>query len=860
MRSARLVLTKKINLRHLLGHKLRTALTVAGVAAGVALVFSISVINTTLLESARGSVRELAGAAEIEVAAADPTGLPAEVVDEVASVPGVERAVPLVRVTTKVTGPRGSERALVLGATADFTSLFPEGAADDISIEGGFGSLGGGLVLSQPVAEAVGIRTGDEALVGTPAGARRLEVTGIISGGPLALLNGGDLGAMFLPAAQATFAKEGRVDSIYVVVDAEHSVASVDRELESKLEAAVVGPPGERGRGFEQTFAALSTLTSLAGFVALFVALFVVYNTMSMALVERRREISMAQALGARRRDLVSAFLAEAAVIGAFSSAAGIGLGLVMARVLVARAVARYTILPLTGSGPIVVRPAHLLLAAAGGLLVCLGGAYVPARKVLSVSPVEALRPEASYEWTGSRGPRAGRVRLLAGTLSVAASLGLLVIFATMPDREWLAAAGLLAGLAGITLLLPAIVPVAVRFVRPLVRRGFGPVGRLASDALEKNPGRTTFTVGALVLTLAMVVSVGAALGSYESEIKRQARFWFGAPIYVTSDSFNGLGSDQPLPAAFEEEIEAVEGVRSAYAQRYGSVDVRGEQALLYALPVDEARRAGATDRLSGVTGGDETALVEGLRAGGVVVSRFTADHYGLEPGGSIELPTPSGLHRFPVAGIFPDLASFDSMYIDLAVYRRLWRDDKADRFAVLLEEGADAGAVAAALKEMVTAEGAPAEVLSKDQLIGSILDAIRGLFSIARAIQLAALVIAGLTIANTMFTAVFERRWESALSRAVGMTSRELRRVVALEAGVLGLVGSAGAVLLGSVLGLLMTRIMEVQFSWSVTFREPWALVGLALAGGIAISIVAGALPSRLAARTPIVESLRYE
>jgi putative ABC transport system permease protein len=248
------------------------------------------------------------------------------------------------------------------------------------------------------------------------------------------------------------------------------------------------------------------------------------------------------------------------------------------------------------------------------------------------------------------------------------------------------------------------------------------------------------------------------------------------------------------------------------------------------------------------------------LRAGGVVISRLTAKKHGVVSGDSLTIPTPTGARDFEVAGTFSDLASFDSMYIDYATYRRFWDDDKVDRFAVVLNGNADEAATRSALSLELQHRDVPAEVLSKQELIDTILNAIRGLFSIARGIQIAALLIAVLTIANTMFTAVLERRWESALSRALGMTARQLRSSVMIEAGIIGVVGSAGAVLLGLLLGYVMTQIMEVQFSWVVAFHTPWGLLLAAIATGSVVSIAAGALPSRTAARTSIIESLRYE
>lgn len=850
-----------VNLRHFRRRKMRTALTAGGIAAGVALVFSISVINGTLLSSARASVRDLAGAAELEVASADTTGLPGRDVQLVAGVTGVEKAVPVLRVNTKLTGGDGSRRILVLGVTPQFSSLFPTGLDDDdLRFEGGVGD-GDGLILSGSLAADLEAPIGTKVAVEGPSGPSLLTVTGTVSGGPVSLLNGGDLGAMFLPAAQRAFGREDRVDSIYVVTSPQADLTALSREIDERLGgAAIVGPPGERGRGFDETFGALSTLTSLAGLVALFVAMFVVYNTMSMSLAERRREISMLQTFGATTKQVAGAFLAEAALLGAVSATVGIALGALLAAVLVAPAATQYSILPLTSVGGVSVTSGEVAVAGFGGLLVALLGALIPALRVLNVAPVESLRPEASYEWTSPR--RTDRLRSFRLPLAVGAlvtALGLLALFARSPQVKPLAIAGLLAGLSGITLLLPSVVPAAIRSLRVVTEKTLGTVGRLAADALLKNPGRTTYTVGALVLTLGMVVSVGAALGSYEDQVESQARATFAAPLYVGSSSFTGLGSDQPLSRDLEGDIEAVPEVASAYPQRYVSVDIDGSQALLYAVPTLEAEHAGAAERFAGAAE-DEATLVEGLRAGGVVVSALTAKRHALETGGFLDIPTPTGARRFPVVGTFPDLASFDSMYIDYGTYRRYWKDDKVDRFAVLLRPGVDEITARTSLGAAVTRSGSPAEVLTKDALIDRILKAIRGLFSIARGIQVAALLIAILTIANTMFTTVFERRWESGLSRALGMGPRQLRRSVMIEAATIGVVGSVGAAVLGILLGYVMTRIMEVQFSWSIAFHAPWFLVVGSIVTGSLVSVAAGTLPSRIATRTPIIEALRYE
>jgi putative ABC transport system permease protein len=860
MRAATMLL-RRVNLRHLSRKKLRTVLTVGGIASGVALMFSISVLNATLLSSFRSSIRDLAGSAELEVSAPDAAGLPARYLELIAGVPGVERSVPVVRTTTKVTGATGSERLVILGITPEFVTLFPRagGPLGGVDVSGGFGPRGDGLLLASSVADRLDLRTGATAALETPAGTRPVTVTGRISGGAIGLLNGGEIGVMLLPAAQEMFDRGQRVDSVYVASDPTLPLSEVDAALEDALDgAAVVGPPGERNRGLERVFSSLATLLSMGGTVALFVSLFVVYNTMAMSLAERRREISMTIALGARRSAIFGAFLSEAILLGLVSSLLGLGGGLWLASTLVDRAADDFRIFSITASGPITVDPTSVLLALFGGLAVSVIGAYIPARRVLGVAPIESLRPVAAYEWEGAQG-LGSRGILFAGVAGVAASAGFLVAFLVRPDQRWIVTVGLLFGLTGVSLLLPRVVPWAIRILRPLLIRGFGTEGRLSGDALAKNPARSTFTVAALVLTLGLVVGVAGALSSYESQIERTATALIGAPVYVTSESFTGLISDQPLRGSLAEDLEKIEGVRFVYPLRFALLDLGDEQGLIYAIDVEGALEQGATSEMDAITD-DPAGFLSGLRRGEINVSRLSAENLGVEVGERVELPTPSGAASFRVAAVFDDLLSFNSFYLDIQTYRELWSDHKADEFGVLLEDGVSVAEVKPRLEESIARRGLPAVVYEKEELVSRLLQVVAGTFELARGVQLAALVVAILTIANTMFTAVLERRWEMGLERALGMGGSQLGRTVLLEAASIGVIGGIGGIVLGGVTGFFMTQAMEAEFSWRVPFHLPLTSLALALVGATVLAALAGLLPSRLAVRTPIIESLRYE
>ena len=852
-------IVRRINLRHARRHRLRTLLTIAGVASGVALTFSINVINTTLVTSFRSSVRELAGDAELEVAAADASGLPAAAVETVQDTPGVDRAVPILRSTTRISGFEGTSRVLVVGATPEFTTLVPRGLGPLGEMRVDVGGDPNGLLLAEELASSLGVGAGDRVAVETPTGTEPVEVAGTVGGALVDALNGGDVGVMLLPAAQELFGKRGRVDSIYVVIEGDVSVDEAERSLEDALQGvATIGPPGERGAGFERVFDSLGTLLSMGGTVALFVALFVVYNTMSMSLAERRREISMVLAFGAPPRAVFAAFLTEALVLGVIASVLGVLSGLLLAQVLVQRATEALSFLPLAAAGSIDVSSSAVAIGVGGGVFVSLIGAYVPARRVLRVSPIESLRPEAAYEWTNTTLRIRGR-SFVGGLILLGGAVASFVAFLLAPEQRWIVSLGLVLGLGGVTLLLPTVVPWALRLLRPLARRGFGTVGRLSIDAVEKNPGRSTFTVAALVLTLGLVVAVASALGSYRAQIDRLIDALVGADLYVSSSSYTGVTSDQPLTADVKGVLAGTPGVGFVYPLRFSFIELDGSQALLNAIPVGAALERGASTELGAITE-DPAAFTAGLRRGEIAISSLTAKTRELEVGDELTLPAPTGRRSFRVAATYDDLTSFESIYMSYATFTKYWRDRSADEFGVLIEPGASRAEVGSRLEALIEEGELPAEVYTKEELGERILRTVEGTFSLANGIQLAALVVAIFTIANTMFTAVLERRWEMGLQRAIGMSGKQLGRTVLLEAAAIGVVGGAGGAVLGTASGLVMTKAMEAQFAWRVPFETPWLLIAASVAVGVLVAAAAGVIPSRLAVRARIIESLRYE
>lgn len=854
---ALLALAWRLNVRHFAARRLRASLTVAGIAGGVALVFSITAINSTLFSTVRATIRDVAGAAEIEVSGPGPNSLPADLQTRVEAAEGVAGAVPVLRVMAPVKGSDGTARAMVLGVTPEFAHLFPRDAPV-ARLSGGFGG-GTGLVLAEDLTAAIGVSRGGSVFVDTPGGPRELQVTGTLGGSALRSVNGGHVGVMFLPAAQAVFDRQDRIDALYVVTDPKADRADVAAAVRTVVPPGIkVGDPAGRSRSLDDTLQSVTALTSLAAIVALFVAVFVVYNTVSVSLAERRRDIAMTLSLGATKRQLALAFAIEAVLLGVVAAAVGIGSGFAIASVLLDAATSGYEVLlPVGNVGALVVTPGQILLSVAAGTLVSTVGASLPVHRLLKIAPVEALRPTGGTsgpETTGAGSPL-GAVAGLVLVLVVGAS----VVFFDF-DFTWsVAVAVLLPVMVGVTLLLPWSVRFALALLTPVVRIA-GVVGALAAAALERNLRRTTLTVGALVMTSALVIGVAGALGSMKAEVERRTRVWFFAPLYVTAETYTGFSSDQPLRRDLRPRLEAIAGVKHALPQRYGVAELGGEQTILYGVSTGEARELGVVEDFPPHVRNYWDEVLDRMTGSTVAISHYTADTLGTGPGEDITLPTPRGERSFRVVSLFDDLAPFNTLYIELDTYSRLWNDRGADRFSIFPEPGTSIGELRKEIERELDASGAPAIVQTSTEVGGEILEIVEGTWSLARAVQLAAMLIAALTIANTMLIAVLERRWEFGLQRAVGMSLSQLGRSVVLEAGVIGVIGAAGAALLGTLLGVAMTQLMEGQFSWTIPFAVPFATIGMVALGATAISVGAALHPRAVALRAPIIESLRYE
>ena len=826
--------------RGLRARPMRTGLTTAGVALGVAVLFAGLATNAGIDAAVDRAVSSLVGRADLRVAAFGETGLSETAIATIRATPGVAVASPVFERRTYLgAGLFGPGDALPPPVTVAGIEPAAEAALHDLTLsEGLFLTTPGtrDALVTATLAREDGLGLGSTIGVETIDAPVYLRVVGILTGdGPWAA-GGGRAVVMTLENAQEMFGAEGvtRIDIGTM------TPGSVTEALEATLlgEPYVLSSPSDIGAAMRASTGDFAATTALIGAIALFTGAFLIFNSLSMTVVERVRELGLLRAAGASRRQLTSFILVQATAIGIAGSVLGVLLGAVLAA-----GIASW--LGAVGSVPLgapVVTLEDAVAALAIGVVVTLAAAIEPARRAGRISPVEALKARLDLPTA-----RRARLRWLVAVFALVGVAGLLI---------WPGAAGdaaLVRALLVYAILL--VVALAVPFLLPVVARIAGvPFGvlarleeRLARASMLRDRGRAALTVGALTIGLAMIVALGG--------VGQHARSAAGAWI---ADVVPG---DVVLTSIFPRALDEFDDVLATPA--VASISPIGT----FPIAVGGVRTDGvamvgadlaADGRLRFVAGDRATALAAIDAGGAVLVPAGVAGREGLGLESTIEATAADGsVLALRVVGITERTLpgpTGETLIVGWSDAERLGIAG-ADAFAVRFGPSATAAdrAELAAVARSLALEPAPLGRI--EGAIGQALDRVFGLFDV---LALVAVVVASLGIVNTLTMNVFERVREIGVLRAAGMTRRQVWRSVVVEAGITGLVGAMCGVLAGLLVGGVM--IVLGGGRWDVATAVPWPAVGAAFVLGVVLAMLAAAYPARLASGVSIVRAVGYE
>jgi putative ABC transport system permease protein len=828
--------------RNLRARPLRSLLSALGVALGVAVLFAGLATNAGIEASVDSTVGDLVGRAQLRVAAFGEAGLSAATLETVEETPGIAVSAPALQRRTYL-GP-DIEAGGTLPPPVTVLGVDPvvEPQLHDLHVVAGSmlrEPAEPSAMISEQLAEEDGLGLGS-ALTMQGAGERiTYRVIAILAGdGPL---NGafGRIVVVPLETAQAVFG-ESAVTRIDLGLEQGVDPATVASALEDRLrlEPYVLSTPQEIAASLRGSTADFDATTSLIAAIALFAGAFLMFNTLSMTVVEQVRDVGLLRAAGATRRQVTWFMLSQAIAIGGLGSLIGVGLGALLAAAMVAyvRTIGSVTL------GRPTIPPDAVVVAFLVGLGVTIAAALEPARRAGRIQPVEALKARLDLPTA-----RQARLRWLAAVFVVVSLVGLVVAprgAGVVPSLVVYAI--LLAG----TMLTPFVLPAIARVAGIPFAFVLRFEERLARASVVRDPSRTALTLGALTIGLGMIV----ALGGVGQHARAAAGAWIAdvVPGELLLTSIRPVAPDEGIDA---ELLAGVPGIARISPMATFDVALNGTRT-------DAAAVVGADLAADGrlrFTAGDRGAALTAIDAGGATIAPASlADRLGLAVDQVLTVPTATGQALdLRVVGIVERSipgSTAEALLVGWADAATLGVVG-ADAFAVRFAPDAPVGA-RDALRDLATSYAL--DFVTLGRIKGAVDDALGRIFGLFDALAAVAVVIAALGIVNTLTMNVIERVREIGVLRAAGMTRRQVWRSVVVEAGVLGLAGAILGIVLGLIVGALMVILPGGRID--VAAAIPWQVVGLSVVLGVAVAMLAAAYPARLAARLPIVRAVQFE
>ncbi|MFN8128502.1 MAG: FtsX-like permease family protein [Candidatus Nanopelagicales bacterium] len=843
----------KIALRSLGAHKVRLLLTAAAVFLGVAFVTGMLMLthalDRTFVDIFEGGAQDVlvtrtsAVTQDITQDSGDDQGqlIGQSTVDQVATVQGVAAAdgaifqngAYLLDADGKVVGANGPPAAGVNWQSnpALAVATITQGRAPQTDRE---------IVVDDVTFPKLDIPVGDEVTMVVPQGRIKVQLVGTFKYGETGGLAGATITAFTPQRAQELFTAPGKWQSV--------EVAAADGYSDQQVADAIATQLGDgwtvktRDQQVEESASALRQglgfityiLMGFAG-IALFVAAFLIYNTFSMLVAQRGREMALLRAVGTSRRQVLTSVLVEALVLALVSAAIGIGLGYLIARLLVAL----LETFGLSLTAGVALTAQAVVWAVVLAVVVTVLSALLPAIKAARTPPLAALREaETPVE-------RPGRWRTVSGlVLLLVSAIALATGFSSDPPLRTVAL-GALGLLVAVVLLAPVLAIGAAKLAGGLMRVG-GVSGQLAARNAERGPRRVASTASALLIGLALVTTVAVVVASARESINQLIDRAFGADYIVATQTGN------PFSAGIATKLRDVPDVEYVLSQSQGPARVDKTDQLITAMgggPLTAVFDLKAT-----------TGDVEDLTQGNAVADADWARDAGVVVGDRVTVLFPSGQTRaFTVQGIFEPLEAglLSGLVIPKDDYRSVGGAAQDTLLYVALKPGVDPATALTEVKT-VTDENPLLRVLDQASIkqensktINQMLYLIYGMLGLS-------IIIAALGVVNTMALSVLERTREIGLLRAVGASRRQVRRMIRWEAILVAVMGALIGVLVGLAAGICLRQALSGDGIEVLVI--PFGTVATILLLAVLLGIAAAAVPARRAARLDILGAIATE
>lgn len=705
--------------------------------------------------------------------------------------------------------------------------------------------------LAATTAKRLGLDTDAELVVQAAAEEQRIRVIGLIPAADArerAALEG--LLVTDIATAQELLGRNDRLDRIDLVLDTHRDPAIVEH-LRHWLPAGLQllhtrtrnEATAEMTRAFRVNLQAMALLSLVVG-------AFLIYNSVSFAVLQRRDLFATLRVLGMTRLQVFRLVITETALIGTLGSLFGTVLGVALARLLL----------------DLVSRTINDLYFALQVRAVSLDHATLAAGLVAGVICAVAAGLPPAWEAARTR-PRLAQNRssLEIGAHRLvpwlaAAGLGMILaayVPATTSQDLIPGFLSLFLVLLGYSLVAPLFVVALSRILGPLITRGAGVTGRLANRGIDAALSRTGIAITALAIAVSASIGVGTMVGSFRLAVERWLDRTLQADLYLASDDGGSTRTRGSFSDQDADQLRGLPGIAGISAGRPVKIDTPAGPVSLFALSLGPTGHRG----LDFQAGNGETAIQDFQAGRGVIITEPFAFHKGLGVGDSLQLPTPQGPEHFPILAVVFDYGSDrGTVLMDRKRYARQWRDPTISTFGVYLDSTRDADRVTREVRAYFDARHS-VQILPSGQIRERSLEIFDRTFTITGVLRLLVMAVAFVAIVGTLMALQLERAREYAILRATGFTPGQIWGTVTLQTTLMGIYAAMLALPLGLIISqILIDVINRRSFGWSMEMAVPWRVIADTLVLALVPSILGALYPAWRLARTPPARALREE
>ena len=844
----------RTTLKDLSARKLRLLTTSIAVLLGVAFMAGTLVLTDTIGKTfddlfadvnsgTDAYVRGEEAFSEADAGAQRPR-LDASLADTISQVDGVATAEPSIQAFAQIVDKDGEPIGdPEMGAPTIGANWLADDDLNPFELASGRApEAGDEVVIDRGSAKAADFEVGDRTTVVTQAGVQPVEIVGIATFGGTDSPGGATFALFTLDAAETYLTAPGKVDAIKVTGEegvsdeqlAERVAQVVPGQVEVLTGAQITAEDQadvKEGLGFFNTFLLTFAL------IALFVGSFIIYNSFSILVAQRSRDMALLRAIGASRRQVLGSVLLEAIVVGAIASVVGLAVGIGVASGLKELLSAMGIDIP---AGGIVLTSGTVITSLVAGLGVSIASALLPARRAAKVAPIAAMR-DTAVDSSGS-----SRRRAVIGTTLTALGAASIANGLFGGGDAALPAVGL-----GVALVFIGVAVLGPILARPLSRVLGSPLphlkgmsGTLARENAMRNPKRTSATASALMIGVALVGFITILASSTKASIADSVDSTFAGDLVIDSGTYTGGGLSPQLADDLSSlpEVDAVAGLRNVAAEIDGSSSmlVGFDAQSLDDLFDLELRDGSFADLGAGeIAVHDEEATDKGWAVGDTVPVRFAE----------------TGVQELAVVALYGDADLAGPYVVGNAVLEANVADQFDSMVFVRFADGVDDATATAAI-EAVASQHPLADVQDRDAFKASKGAEIDTILNLIYALLALAVIIALLGIANTLALSIFERTRELGLLRAVGMTRAQVRATVRWESVIISLLGTTLGLVIGTSFGWIMVKALEGE--GLNTFAIPTTQLAVVVAIAAVAGVVAAVLPARRAAKLDVLEAIR--